>query len=63
MPDLSTICVYCGSNAGANPAYLESARSVGRDLAERGIRIVYGGARVGMMGALADAAREAGLSF
>ena len=60
MPDLSTICVYCGSNAGANPAYLESAQSVGRDLAERGIRIVYGGARVGMMGALADAAREAG---
>ena len=60
MPDLSTICVYCGSNAGANPAYLDSAQSVGRDLAERGIRIVYGGARVGMMGALADAAREAG---
>jgi uncharacterized protein (TIGR00730 family) len=60
VPDLSAICVYCGSNAGANPAYLEAARSVGRGLAERGIRIVYGGARVGMMGVLADAAREAG---
>jgi uncharacterized protein (TIGR00730 family) len=58
--DLSSICVFCGSNAGANPAYLEAAEVVGRDLAQRGVRVVYGGATVGMMGALADAVRGEG---
>jgi uncharacterized protein (TIGR00730 family) len=58
--ELSSICVFCGSNAGADPAYLDSARTVGRELAQRGIRIVYGGGKVGMMGAVADAARDAG---
>jgi uncharacterized protein (TIGR00730 family) len=57
---LSSVCVFCGSNGGADPAYLEAAARVGRSLAERGIRLVYGGADVGMMGALADAALEAG---
>jgi uncharacterized protein (TIGR00730 family) len=57
---LSAICVFCGSNAGADPAYLGAAQTVGRGLAERGIRVIYGGAKVGMMGALADAARGAG---
>jgi len=52
--------VFCGSNGGANPAYTEAAEAVGRGLAERGVRIVYGGGRVGLMGALADAARTAG---
>jgi uncharacterized protein (TIGR00730 family) len=60
VPELSSICVFCGSNAGANPAYLESAAVVGRGLAQRGVRVVYGGATVGMMGTLADAARGAG---
>ena len=60
MPDLSSICVFCGSNAGADPAYLQAAQAVGRGLAQRGVRVVYGGATVGMMGALADAARGAG---
>ena len=60
MPELSSICVFCGSNAGANPAYLEAAEVVGRGLAQRGVQVVYGGATVGMMGALADAARGAG---
>ena len=60
VPDLAAICVFCGSNAGADPAYLRTAQAVGRGLAERGIRLVYGGAKVGMMGALADAARGAG---
>ena len=60
MPELSSICVFCGSNAGANPAYLESAEIVGRGLAQRGVRVVYGGATVGMMGALADAVRGEG---
>ena len=60
MPGLSSICVFCGSNPGARPAYLEAAETVGRGLAERGVRIVYGGAKLGMMGALAEAARGAG---
>ena len=60
MPELSSVCVFCGSNAGANPAYLEAAEAVGRGLAQRGIRVVYGGGKVGMMGAVADAARDAG---
>jgi uncharacterized protein (TIGR00730 family) len=60
VPDLSSLCVFCGSNAGARPAYLEAAEAVGRGLAQRGVRVVYGGGKVGMMGAVADAARAAG---
>jgi uncharacterized protein (TIGR00730 family) len=60
VPGLSSICVFCGSNAGAQAAYLEAAEAVGRGLAQRGVRVVYGGGRVGMMGAVADAARAAG---
>jgi hypothetical protein len=60
VPDLSSICVFCGSNAGAQAAYLEAAEAVGRGLAQRGVRVVYGGGKVGMMGAVADAARAAG---
>jgi uncharacterized protein (TIGR00730 family) len=60
VPALSSICVFCGSNGGADPAYLAAAEAVGTGLAQRGIRVVYGGGRVGMMGAVADAARRAG---
>ena len=60
MPALSSVCVFCGSNVGADPAYLEAARHAGRGLAERGLRLVYGGGKVGMMGALADSAMAAG---
>jgi uncharacterized protein (TIGR00730 family) len=60
VPALSTVCVFCGSNGGADPAYLEAAARTGRALAERSLRLVYGGGRVGMMGAVADAALEAG---
>jgi uncharacterized protein (TIGR00730 family) len=60
VPELSSICVFCGSNAGARPAYVETAEAVGRGLARRGVRVVYGGAKGGMMGALADAARSEG---
>jgi uncharacterized protein (TIGR00730 family) len=60
VPGLSSICVFCGSNAGADPAYLRAAEAVGRGLAQRGIQVVYGGATVGMMGVLANAARGAG---
>jgi hypothetical protein len=57
---MERICVYCASNDGARPEYLESARTMGRLLAERGTAIVYGGGRTGLMGALADAALAAG---
>lgn len=52
---LQTLCVYCGSNSGRQPVYLEQAQAFGRELARRGIGLVYGGASVGIMGAVADA--------
>jgi uncharacterized protein (TIGR00730 family) len=54
------LAVYCGSASPADPVYIESARAVGRGLAERGIGVVYGGGRLGLMGAVADAALAAG---
>ena len=54
------ICVYAGSNPGADPAYADAAADLARVLAGRGIGVVYGGARVGLMGILADTALEAG---
>jgi uncharacterized protein (TIGR00730 family) len=54
------VCVFCGSNAGARPAYAEAAAEVGRAIAARGLDLVYGGAAVGLMGTLADAALAAG---
>ena len=57
---MRSVCVFCGSNPGRRPEYLAGAARLGRDLARRGIRTVYGGAHVGTMGALADAALAAG---
>jgi uncharacterized protein (TIGR00730 family) len=57
---LRSVAVYCGSNQGTEPVYARAAASLGRVLAERGIRLVYGGGDVGLMGVLADAVREAG---
>jgi uncharacterized protein (TIGR00730 family) len=54
------ICVFCGASPGRDPAFMAAARAVGAGLAGRDIGIVYGGGRVGLMGALADAALEAG---
>jgi len=54
------ICVFCGSSTGRSERYISAARSLGRLLAERDIGLVYGGASVGTMGALADAVLEAG---
>lgn len=54
------VCVFCGSNTGSNPAFATTAREVGTALALRGIGVVYGGGRVGLMGAVADAALAAG---
>ncbi|MDF1703185.1 MAG: TIGR00730 family Rossman fold protein [Aeromicrobium sp.] len=60
MSTLSSVAVFCGSRFGADPAYEAAAVEVGRTLAERGITLVYGGGRVGLMGAVADAAVAAG---
>jgi uncharacterized protein (TIGR00730 family) len=57
---LHSIAIYCGASPGRDARYLAAARAVGTALAERGIAVVYGGGRVGMMGALADAALAAG---
>ncbi|CAN5424997.1 TIGR00730 family Rossman fold protein [soil metagenome] len=57
---MKRLAVYCGSATPADPIYIESARMVGRTLAQRGIGVVYGGGRLGLMGAVADAALEAG---
>ena len=57
---MKRLAIYCGSALPANPTYVEAARHVGRTLAGRGIGVVYGGGRLGLMGAVADAALEAG---
>lgn len=57
---LRRVCVFCGSSAGARPAYREAARATAGRLAERGIGLVYGGGRVGLMGELAEAALAKG---
>jgi uncharacterized protein (TIGR00730 family) len=57
---MSRICVFCGASPGRDPAYVELAAAVGAGLATRGIGLVYGGGRVGLMGAVADAALAAG---
>lgn len=57
---LRAIAVYCASNRGDDPVYARAAASFGRLLAERGIRLVYGGGEVGLMGVLAEAVRGAG---
>jgi uncharacterized protein (TIGR00730 family) len=57
---LQSICVFCGSSTGANPAYRQAAASLGRAIAASGRRMVYGGGNVGLMGVLADAALERG---
>jgi len=60
MTEISSLCVYCGSSAGASPAYAAAAEHLGSELAKRGIRLIYGGGRVGLMGILADAVLRGG---
>ena len=57
---MKRICVYCGSSPGRLPAYRKAARDLGRQMAARGLGLVYGGASVGVMGAVADAVLESG---
>ncbi|WP_430422277.1 TIGR00730 family Rossman fold protein [Methylibium petroleiphilum] len=55
-----TLCVYCGSRLGDDPAHAHAARAVGREIAQRGWQLVYGGGNVGLMGIVADAALAGG---
>jgi len=57
---LANICVFCGSSTGENPAYAAAAVELGAELVRRGIGLVYGGGRVGLMGLLADTVLSAG---
>lgn len=57
---MQSICVFCGSSDSVSPDYLAAARQTGRVLAERGLRLVYGGGKTGLMGAVADGALERG---
>ena len=54
------VCVFCGASSGRVPAYADAARGFGAALADRGLGLVYGGGRVGLMGAVADGALAAG---
>jgi uncharacterized protein (TIGR00730 family) len=57
---LNRICIFCGASPGRDPGYAALARETGSALGRRGIGVVYGGGRVGLMGALADGALDAG---
>jgi uncharacterized protein (TIGR00730 family) len=57
---MNRLAIYCGSATPADPRYIDSARAVGAMLAQRGIGVVYGGGRLGLMGAVADAALAQG---
>ena len=60
MSTLQTVCVFCAANPGTHPVYVERAAAMGRHLAQSKRRLIYGGGRTGLMGALADAALDAG---
>src|ERR1700716_30403 len=60
MNEIKTVCVYCGSAPGTNPRFIESAIALGKALAESGIRLVYGGGSIGLMGAVATSVLDHG---
>ena len=55
MQFMNSICVFCGSRPGANPVYREKATQVGHILADKGLKLIYGAGKIGLMGAIADA--------
>ncbi|CBA16168.1 TIGR00730 family Rossman fold protein [Xanthomonas albilineans] len=57
---MKSICVYCGSNPGNKPAYVERATALGTRIAQQGLRLIYGGGNIGLMGTIANAAMAAG---
>jgi uncharacterized protein (TIGR00730 family) len=60
MPHIHAVAVFCGSRTGNDPVYAAAAQALGRGLAEAGIKLVYGGGRIGLMGTMADAALAVG---
>jgi uncharacterized protein (TIGR00730 family) len=60
MSKIKTVCVYCGSGPGTNPRFVEAAIALGKILAENGIRLVYGGGSIGLMGAIATSVLDHG---
>ena len=60
MPNVTSVAVFCGASAGHLPLFRVAAEELGRGLAQAGLRLVYGGGQVGLMGAVADAALAAG---
>lgn len=62
MPQIipKSVCVFCGSRSGVKPAYMADAQDIGRALADAGLRLVYGAGDIGLMGAVATAAKDAG---
>ncbi|MCG6203035.1 TIGR00730 family Rossman fold protein [Rhodopseudomonas sp. HC1] len=60
MSEIKTVCVYCGSGPGTNPLFMEAAEAFGKELAQAGITLVYGGGAIGLMGAVAKAVLDHG---
>ena len=60
MAELSSLCVYCGSRVGNDPAYRRMAEELGARMAADGIRLIFGGGRIGIMGVIADTVLRAG---
>lgn len=60
MNNIESVCVYCGSGSGLDPSFAEAARSFGKILAENGVRLVYGGGSLGLMGAVANSVIDHG---
>ena len=60
MSEIKSVCVYCGSGFGDDPIFTETALALGRDMAERGVRLVYGGGNVGLMGTIAQSVLDHG---
>ena len=60
MTAIQSLAVFCGSRVGVNPAYADAGRALGRGMGKAGIRLVFGGGRIGIMGIVADAVLQAG---
>ena len=60
MKSISSLCLFCGSRPGTDPAYVEAARRLGALMAERQIRLIYGGGNIGLMGVVAETVLAAG---
>jgi len=60
MYTFNNVCVFCASSAGNDPIYIESAKQVGEFIGQRNLSLIYGGGKVGLMGAVADASIDAG---